>query len=295
MSAFDLERVRAEWRASRRLRLGVLAAVLFLGAHAILSLSDHRKTGVEAYARDEALFERLQEASRERQWPSRAEAAEARLAEVLHSVPPARSDGLAQAELQAWLTDLAAHADMTQANVRVETSLPVPGQDGMWQVLARLDGNLAEARIRDLVRALAAARPWVQTERLELQAGQQPRASLVVRGYFRAADELDASQPPPRPAGLPSASRTEPELATSTPSTPSGQAPAAPGAIPPAASVTAAADTPASTMTAASPPAVTRSAFAAPIGSSRKEQMRAEARARAEQQRRLRKAREQSP
>ncbi len=292
MSAFDLERVRAEWRASRRLRLGVLAAVLFLGAHAILSLSDHRKTGVEAYARDEALFERLQEASRERQWPSRAEAAEARLAEVLHSVPPARSDGLAQAELQAWLTDLAAHADMTQANVRVETSLPVPGQDGMWQVLARLDGNLAEARIRDLVRALAAARPWVQTERLELQAGQQPRASLVVRGYFRAADELDASQPPPRPAGLPPASRTEPALATSMPS---GQAPAAPGAIPPAASVTAAADTPASTMTAASPPAVTRSAFAAPIGSSRKEQMRAEARARAEQQRRLRKAREQSP
>lgn len=282
MSAFDLERARAEWRASRRLRLGVLAAVLFLGAHAILALSDHRKAAVESYARDEALFVRLQEASREQQWPSRADAAESRLAEVRHSVPPARSDGLAQAELQAWLTDLAAHAGMSQANVRVETSLPVPGQDGMWQVLARLDGNLPEARIRDLVRALAEARPWVRTERLELQAGQQPRASLVVRGYFRAADALDASKPPRRPAGLPPAGSAPPPVATPSLSAPSlaTQAPAAGGSNAPS---------------AAARPAGGIAPMVLPPGSSRKEQLRAEARARAAEQRRQRKAREQSP
>ncbi|HEY0309787.1 MAG TPA: hypothetical protein VGC43_01425 [Luteimonas sp.] len=292
MSGLDLARMRAEWQASRRLRLGVLAALLFLGAHAVLALSDRRQATVEAYERDEALFERLREASRERQWPARAEAAEARLAEVRHSVPPARSDGLAQAELQAWLTDLAAHADMTQANVRVETSLPVPGQDGLWQVLARLDGNLAEARIRDLVRALAAARPWVQTERLELQAGQQPRASLVVRGYFRAADELDASQPPPRPAGLPPASRSAPGEAGALLQ---AQAPAAAAALPAAATSPAPATTLPSAPSLAAAPSGTRPPATASTGSARKAQMRAEARARAAERRRQRQAREQSP
>lgn len=290
MSAtFDLARAKAEWQASRRLRLGVLAALLVLGAHAILSLSDQRKSLEDTHARDKALFVRLQDASREQQWPARADAAEARLAEVRHAIPPARSDGFAQAELQAWLTDLAAHAGMTQPNVRVETSLPVEGQAGMWQVLARLDGNLPPSRIRDLVRALAAARPWVQTERLELQAGQQPRASLVVRGYFRAAEPRDASDPPPRPAGLPSAAATPSAAPAALPV--AGQAPSlapqtgaavAPAPVNPLA--------PAPSAAAASPQATPPRP-----GSSRKEQMRAEAKARAAEQRRLRQAREGTP
>ena len=131
--------------------------------------------------------------------------AEAKRAEMRQSIPTARSDGLAQAEMQAWLSDLAAFAGLREPRIRVETSLAVPGQDDMWQVLARLDASVPEGRTQVLVRALTAALPWVATERLELQTGSASRVSLVVRGYFRQADQGDAEAPPPRPGNLPAA------------------------------------------------------------------------------------------
>ena len=205
MSDPRIERIVREWRQSRRLRIGALVIVLVLGAHLILTLSDHRKERVEQYQRDAELLGRLQEASRESAWPERADSAEATLAEVRQSIPTARSDGLAQAEMQAWLSDLAAFAGLREPRIRVETSLAVPGQEGMWQVLARLDANVPEGRAQVLVRALTSALPWVSTERLELQSGSASRVSLVVRGYFRQAAEGDAEAPPPRPANLPAA------------------------------------------------------------------------------------------
>lgn len=201
-----LQRVVDEWRSNRRLRLGALAIVLVLGAHAVLALADGRHAREQRYARDAELLGRLEEASRESAWPARAAAAEGALAAMRHSIPAARSDGLAQAEMQAWLTDLAAFAGLVQPGVRVETSLAVPGQADMWQVLARLDATASPATLPVLVRALASAMPWVRTEHLELIDGGE-RVSLIVRGYFRAAGAGDAKDPAPRPGGIPAANQ----------------------------------------------------------------------------------------
>lgn len=199
-----LQRLAREWRQSRRLRLGALAILVILGIHASLVLADRRHARAGEYARDAALLARLDEASRESAWPQRAAAAESALADVRNSIPAARSDGLAQAEMQAWLTDLAAFAGLASPAVRVETSLAVPGQDGLWQVLARLDAVVPDGRLPVLVRTLSAALPWVRTERLDIEAGRDTRVSLVVRGYFRSADDggKDAAV---RPANLPAA------------------------------------------------------------------------------------------
>lgn len=212
----QLQRLAQEWRQSRRLRLGALAILLILGTHVVLTLADRRHVRVEQYQRDTELLGRLEEASRESAWPARAKAAEAMLAADRHSIPAARSDGLAQAEMQAWLTDLAAFAGLARPQVRVETSLAVPGQAGMWQVLARLDANVPEGRMPILVRALSSALPWVRTERLEIQAGADTRVSLVVRGFFRQADARDAATPAARPADLPPAAQAAPATPATT-------------------------------------------------------------------------------
>lgn len=202
----QVQRLVDEWRRSRRLRLGALAVLAILGAHATLALADALHVRQDAFRRDAQLLDKLEEASREAGWPARAKAAEAALAEARHSIPPARSDGLAQAEMQAWLTDLAVFAGIAAPNIRVETSLAVPGQPpGTWQVLARLDGQASPAAVPVLVRALSSALPWVHTERLEVSTGDAGRVSLVVRGYYRRGDALDAKTPPARPAELPAA------------------------------------------------------------------------------------------
>lgn len=205
MSHPQAQRMLEEWRRSRRLRLGALAVLAILGGHATLTMSDRLHAREEAFDRDAQLLGRLEEASRESGWPARARAAEAALAEARHSIPPARSDGLAQAEMQAWLSDLAVYAGLAGPTVRVETSLPVPGQPGTWQVLARLDAQSAPSAIPVLARALTSAMPWVRTERLEIVGGDPGRVSVVVRGYYRKGDALDAKTPPPRPAELPAA------------------------------------------------------------------------------------------
>ncbi len=206
----QLRQLAAQWRANRRLRYGALAILLILGTQLALSLMDRRTATETQYARDDALFARLQEASTESAWPRRAAAAEKALADMRHSIPPARSDGLAQAEMQAWLTDLAAHAGLASPTVRVESSLAVPGQPDVWQVLARLDADASPASLPVLVRTLSMARPWVATERLAVQSGSSMRVSLVVRGYFRPGDALDATEPPPRPGGVPAAAAAAP-------------------------------------------------------------------------------------
>jgi hypothetical protein len=202
----QLARMQAEWRQNRRLRLGALAILAIVGLQLVLFLSEARVKRIEQYQRDARLLVRLQEASGEAAWPARAKAADAALSKLHDSIPAASTEGLAQAELQAWLGDLAAFAGIGNPVVRVETALAVDGHPDLWQVLARLEGNMAEAQVPLLMRTLSAALPWYRTERLQVEVGASPRMSLVLRGYFRKSDGKRVGAV--RPAGLPSAAET---------------------------------------------------------------------------------------
>lgn len=207
MSHPQWQRVVQEWRQNRRLRIGAMAIVLVLGLHLVLALSDERAARSGQFARDAELLGSLQDASRESAWPRRAAAAEARLEAMRESLPKARSDGLAQAELQSWLTTLAATTGLQDPRVRVETSLAVPGETGIWQVLARLDADVPDGATPAVMRALAQGLPWIRAERLELKSGQKTRLSVVVRGYYRQGDHdgVGSGKPdlPSMPPGSP--------------------------------------------------------------------------------------------
>lgn len=202
-SAVALAKLRAEWQHNRRLRIGGLAIVAILGLQAIVHLSDARAQRIEQYERDARLLDRLEEASGEAAWPERAREAATELEKLRATLPVASSEGLAQAELQAWLGDLAVFAGIGNPSVRVEPALAVEGEPALWQVLARLEGDMSDTQTPLMMRTLAAALPWYRTERLQVQGGGTPRVSLVIRGYFRKGQGAQASTR--RPADLPSA------------------------------------------------------------------------------------------
>lgn len=191
----QLERLLAEWRQSRRLRLGVLVILLVLGLNAILVLSDRQAALAEAYRRDADLLQRLDEASRESSWPERADQAEAALEETLAGIAPVANAGLAQAELQAWLAGQAAQAGLEESRVRAEATLDVPDRPELWQVVARLDGRVPEGRLPALLQSLSGGLPWIQVERIDISSARQTQVSLVVRAYYRKAEAA------PAPAG----------------------------------------------------------------------------------------------
>ena len=65
----------------------------------------------------------------------------------------------------------------------------MPDYPEMWQVMARLDGQIPQYGQAAFLRALSEALPWIQAERLEIAEGDQPRTVLVVRGYYRQAED----------------------------------------------------------------------------------------------------------
>lgn len=185
----QFERMRQEWRQSRRLRLGALVVLLILGAHVVLTLSDRQQAMAGDYRRDAALLGRLEEASRESAWPERAEQAEAAAEAMRTSIPQAASAGLAQAELQAWLGGQAAVGQLEQARVRAEATLDVPDRPDLWQVVARVEGGVPAGGLERFLQALSSGLPWIQVERLEVTEGRETQLSAIVRGYYRKPDE----------------------------------------------------------------------------------------------------------
>lgn len=197
------EQVRQEWRQNRRFRLGLLVVLLVLGLQMVLMLSDRQQVLADDYEREAALLDRLAEASRESAWPERADQAEATLAAARDSVPQVSSAGLAQAELQAWLSGQAASGGLQDARVRAESTLDVPGQAELWQVIARLDAVVPPGRLEGFLRALSTGLPWIQAERLEVTEGRDTRLGLIVRAYYRkpaAPGAAGAASAPNAPA-----------------------------------------------------------------------------------------------
>lgn len=181
----QLERARREWRMNRRLRLGALVILLVAGVHVATELSDRRSALAADYLRDAELVQRLQDASREAVWPKRARQAEAALRAERESLPAVSTAGAAKAELQAWLNAQIPPTGVRVERVEVEAASDVPDYPGLWQVPARVDVVAPLGKVREFMRLLGAALPWVQTERVEASGEGETRLSVILRGYYR--------------------------------------------------------------------------------------------------------------
>ncbi|MGV8923865.1 MAG: hypothetical protein ACOH1L_11055 [Thermomonas sp.] len=206
------DKVLQEWRQSRRLRLAILVVGLVLGLHLVLLLSDRQQTLAKDFASQAGMLARLQDASREAAWPRRAAQAEQALTAERNTIPAVRSAGLAQAELQAWLTAQGATAGLQSGRATAETTLEVPGHPGLWQVIARLDAEVPPGGLEPLLVAISGGLPWIQVQQLDVTAGTPMRLSMIVRGYYRrddaalgarAAGPMDAAAAVPFDAAVP--------------------------------------------------------------------------------------------
>lgn len=193
MMAPSLKRLRVQWLQTARLRYFTLLGLMILGAHGVLTVADRRDALVKDYQQDHELMVRLRSASAQSEWLKHSERAQGQLVALLRSLPFAKTDGQAQAETRAWLEEQGKEGNLQNVTIRVEESLEVPAHPGMRQVLARLDGETSLMEVRDFLRSLSSALPWVQAQRMELSEGQPGKVSVIVRSYYR-----DASIPVPK-------------------------------------------------------------------------------------------------
>lgn len=200
MNRQQWDKLRAEWRANRRLRLAALIALVFLAAHGLSALADQTGIHRKRYTSDLELQMRLEAVRGQDAWEERARQAEAALEATRLRVPDVTSAGLAQAELQTWLGSLGAVNGIAEPRVRVEETLDVPDHPDMWQVIGRLDGQIPQYGQGAFLRALSEGLPWIQAERIEIADGAQARFNVVVRAYYRrAAPGAGGGEPPASP------------------------------------------------------------------------------------------------
>lgn len=197
MTTPALENMAAQWRDNHRLRMAVLVALVVLALHLLDGLGRHRETAMQAQASDARLGQRLAQLAAQPEWRARAKQAEDELDVLRREMRVVSSNGQAQAEVQAWLTDFAKAQTIAEPTVKVQEVLDVPGHPGLVQVLARLDGQLAAFSQRALAKRLAAALPWVQVERLEIGDQEVAKVSMVVRAYYRRAPGAMTPDAPP--------------------------------------------------------------------------------------------------
>lgn len=199
-------RLRQQWRQTPRLRYGALAILAVLGIHATLWLADRRAAIDRDLAREAELLFKMKAAAHERAWPERMRQAEAQLQQMWASLPAARTEGAAQADLQAWLTRAARESALEAARVQVEPALDVPGHPELWQVVGRLDANVPPYHLPPFLRTVTFGLPWRRAETVEVTDAQPMRMTLVVRSFYRRGVDVDRT--PDVRAARPGASPT---------------------------------------------------------------------------------------
>lgn len=180
-----LRQLRDDWRANPRLRYGGMVIVAILCVQLLLMLSDQIDKRKAAYTGDLEMLARLEGMRSERAWPARAKQVQAKLQDVSDGIPEVTGKGMAQAEMQAWLTRLAQDQGLTETHIKIEDTVDVDAYPEFWQVLSRLEGKLPAHGHEAFMRALAEALPWVQAERLDVQSGDNPRVVVTFRSYYR--------------------------------------------------------------------------------------------------------------
>lgn len=164
----------------------IALVALVIGVLQLVAMLDQERQALATrYDSDLELQARLEGMRGQKDWGQRATQAQAALAEMRERMPAVGSAGLAEAEMQSWLTALATGNALTEPRIRVEKTIEVPGYPDMWQVLGRLDAKIPQYGNAGVLRDLSQGLPWIQAERLEIADGTPARLSLVVRGYYR--------------------------------------------------------------------------------------------------------------
>lgn len=143
-------RLREELGGNARLRWGLVVISAILAVQLFLVLSDWRTSLHDRYVERRQYLRKLRTLAGQEQWLSRASEA-SRLRKALEAeIPEVATLGLAQANAQAWVRDLASAHGQT---VRVQARPPaaIEGEPGLYKIPVVLSGSLPPAAVINLI------------------------------------------------------------------------------------------------------------------------------------------------
>lgn len=178
-----LSGARRELAANPRLRAGAWAVAAILLVHGLLVQSDRLAAAHGAYAASASQLMRTQGLATDADWPLLLAAEQTRADALQERFWQAETPGLAQARLQAALTEITGGLAFRNPIVQAGISRPVPEVPGLWQAQAQFSG-LAEAGAElEVIRAIAQWPRKLVIDQLHVRA-RDARLTVLLSAYF---------------------------------------------------------------------------------------------------------------
>jgi hypothetical protein len=168
-----------------RLQLGLGLIVVTILIWLFLVLGDWRESRISVLEASNHRLEQTRNLARQKNWAERA--AEARqIAELLDSeIPRAASPGLAQAEFQGWLRQVA-DAQPTALRLEVQPALPMDVPAGFVRITASLNGSMTPSQVIGLISRIESRQNLATIPMMTVRSDGRNRSfSMTIHGYYK--------------------------------------------------------------------------------------------------------------
>lgn len=175
-----------EFAANARLRWGLRLAVAIVLGYCIVVQSERLAALDRDYAAETARLAKAEALLRRRDWPELLEAERTTHRDVESMFWQAKTEGLAQARLQAALSEIVHRLALRNPRIRSGVTQPVPHLTGVWRVQTRLNAAYSPGIELKALHALATHPKKLIVERLELSRDDRrdSRLTLILSAYF---------------------------------------------------------------------------------------------------------------
>lgn len=178
-----LARVGAEFSENPRARWGAWLILTIVLMYGLLVQSDRVRGAYAAYAAAVVRLVRAEALRGGEDWPQFLETEQAAGRTLEDAFWQAETEGVAQARLQASLTDMVEGLDLQRPDIRSGVSQAVPDMPGVWQVQTRLTCRYRPGAELQMLHRLATHPKKLVVERLDVRR-QSSRMTLIVSAYF---------------------------------------------------------------------------------------------------------------
>lgn len=169
------------WRAG----IGLIAIGALIGIYGLVALHRATASQIVAYKQKYTQLERIVAIAQEHEWPQRAEDS-AKLRRALEGrLWTAESEGIAQADLQGWISGVGHEIGMPMFDIRVVSTRPKDLPPDLSQITATITAQPSEATVVALLEHIAQAPHLTVVSRLHVRQQPGPLLELVLIGYSR--------------------------------------------------------------------------------------------------------------
>ena len=181
-----LQSAAAELAGNSRLRWGIWLILGIVLLYCILVQSDRLAAVHDEYAAATARLHKAESLLERQDWHELLDAERRAHQSLEASLWEARTEGLAQAKLQAALAGAIERLDLRQPRIRSGVSQPASNLPGIWRVQTRLDATYRPGVELQVLYALAMHPNKLIVDRLDLRRRdrQDSHMTLILSAYF---------------------------------------------------------------------------------------------------------------